>query len=270
MRALPAGPRYALAGAGGHAWYRLSREQGRAARHNYGAVLGRAPDDPATDRLARAAFANYGRMLADFVLLGSIQPAELAARVSLDGREHLDAALAGGRGCIMAVPHMGSWDVGGSIAGVLGYRIAAVTERFPGSLDEAVAGTRRALGMRVIPSGRAAVRQVLTELRSNSIVALVCDLPDGPGLEVELFGRRVVLPGGPAALAVKSGAPVLPACTWRSGPGRYHVHIEAALAPPSASGREGAGELMQAVARRFEAFIRERPEEWYAFRPVLG
>lgn len=209
-------------------------------------------------------------MLADFVMLASLGPEDLRARVSVGGREHLEAALAGGRGCIMAAPHMGSWDMGASIAGVLGYRIAAVTERFPGSLDEAVVATRRAFGLRVLPLGRPAVRAILDELRLGAVVALLCDLPQGPGLQVDLFGRRATVPAGPAAIALKAGAPLLPACVWRTGPGCYHVHMDPPIPLPEAPGREAAGDLMQAVARRFERFITERPDQWYAFRPLFG
>jgi len=270
-RALPAGPRYAVAGAGGALWYGLSLAHRRAALVNYAAVLGREPGDPEVGRVARAAFANYGRMLADFILIGSLGPQEVVDGMTIDGREHLDAALGHGCGCIMAVPHMGSWDMGGSYAGALGYRIAAVAERFPGSLDEAVVRTRQALGMRVIPIGRAAVRGILDELRQDAIVALLFDLPQGPGVEVTFFGRRATVPGGPAAIALKAGAALLPACVYRTGPGRYHVHLDPPLAPPAAgAGRDGGREMMQLVVRRFEDFIRARPDQWYAFRPMFA
>src|SRR5438034_11729593 len=114
LRAAPPGLRHAAAAPGGSAWFLLSRGQRSAALDNYSAALGRDRDDPEVARVARRAFQNYGRMLMDFVLMGSLSPAELIARVSLEGREHLDAAIAHGRGVIMAVPHMGSWDMAGS------------------------------------------------------------------------------------------------------------------------------------------------------------
>jgi lauroyl/myristoyl acyltransferase len=268
-RALPPGPRYALAGAGGSAWYLLSPGQRRNALGNYAAVLGKHPDDPEVARVARRAFANYGRMLADFVLIGGLGPAELVSRMSVTGREHLDAGLAAGKGVIMAAPHMGSWDMGGSFAGSMGYRMSTVATRFPGSLDAAVAETRQALGLRVIPLERAAVKAIGQELAANAVVALLCDLEHGPGVEVEFFGQRAVVPPGAAAFAARTGAAVLPACVWRSGPGRYHVHIEPPLAPPH-PGKDGARELMQRVVARFEGFIRPRPDQWYAFRPMFN
>src|SRR6185437_10410082 len=93
VRAVPPGLRHAAATPGGAAWFWLSRAQRRAALDNYAAALGRAADDPLVARTARRAFQNYGRMLTDFVLMGSLTPDELVRRVTVDGRDHLDAAL---------------------------------------------------------------------------------------------------------------------------------------------------------------------------------
>src|SRR6202521_5156783 len=211
MRALPAGLRHAAAAPGGTAWFWLSAAQRRAARDNYAAVLGRATDDPEGARVARRAFHNYGRLLMDFLLLGSLSPDDLRRRITYEGREHLDAALAGGRGVIMAVPHMGSWDMAGSFAATLGYSMWAGAERFPGTLNEAVVPTPHRFGLNVIMLGRSAVRSITDALRGNGVVALLCDLEQGPGGGVRFFGRRAVVPGGPAAIALKTGAALVPA-----------------------------------------------------------
>src|ERR1700704_148235 len=187
VRALPPGFNHAVAAPGGAAWYWLNSRQRRAALENYAAALGRDRSDPLVARTARRAFQNYGRMLLDFVLIGSLTPEELVKRMSVDGRENLDAALAAGRGAIMAVPHMGSWDMAGAYAGALGYPISAVAERFPGSLNDAVVRTRQRFGLNVIMLGRSAVRAITQALQANSIVALLCDLEQGPGVKVRFF-----------------------------------------------------------------------------------
>src|SRR6202011_4964626 len=266
LRVVPRGLRHAAAAPGGAAWYWLSPGQRRAALDNYAAALGRERSDPEVARVARRAFQNYGRMLMDFLLMGSLTPAELVDRVTLDSRDRLDAALAQGRGAIMAVPHMGSWDMSGSYAGALGYGISAVADRFPGSLNEAVVATRQRFGMNVIMLGRGAVRSLTDALRANHIVALLCDLEQGPGVDVRFFGRQAVVPGGPAALAIKTGAALMPACQYATTPGRYHIYLD----PPLAVGENETKErLMQRVVDRFEDFIRERPDQWYAFRPMF-
>lgn len=266
LRAVPPGLRHAAATPGGTAWYWLSPGQRRAALDNYAAALGLDRTDPEVGRVARRAFQNYGRMLMEFLTIGSLTPEEVIERVTIDGRDHLDAALARGRGVIMAVPHMGSWDMAGSFAGAVGYKISAVTERFPGSLNEAVVQTRRQFGMNVILLGRAAVRALTEALRENHVVALLCDLEQGPGVEVRFFGRRAIVPGGPAALALKTGAALIPACQYTTAPGRHHIHLDAPLLWPDGESKE---RLMQRVIDRLEGFIKERPEQWYAFRPMF-
>src|SRR5438132_10739276 len=267
LRAIPPGVRHAAATPGGTAWYWLSRVQRRAALDNYAAALGRERSDPEVARVAKREFQNYGRMLMDFLLIGSLTPDELIARMSVDGLEHLDAGLARGKGVIMATPHMGSWDMAGSYAGALGYRISAVAERFPGSLNEAVVATTQRFGLNVSMLGRSAVRGITEALQANGGVALLCDLGQGPGLTVSFFGRRATVPAGPAAFALKTGASLVPACQYASAPGRYHVHLDPPLAVREGDTKES---LMQAVINRFEDFIKERPDQWYAFRPMFG
>jgi phosphatidylinositol dimannoside acyltransferase len=266
LRALPAGWRHAAAAPGGTAWFWLSAAQRRAALDNYAAALGVESSDPRAARVARRAFQNYGRMLMDFLVLGSLAPEDVIQRMSNDGREHIDAALARGRGVIMAAPHMGSWDMAGAYAAALGYPISTVADPFPGSLNEAVVATRHTFGLKIISVGRSAIRAITDALQANEIVALLCDLEHGTGVPVRFFGRRAVVPGGPAAFALKTGAALLPACQYATGAG-YHVHIEPALALAEAETKES---VMQRVIDRFEDFIKERPEQWYAFRPMFN
>ena len=267
MRALPDGVRHAAAAPGGTAWFWLSAAQRRAALCNYAAALDRKPGDPEVGRVARRAFQNYGRMLMDFLLIGSLSPEELAKRLTYDGREHLDAALSRGKGVIVALPHMGSWDMAGSYAASLGYPMWAVAEKFPGSLNDAVVRTRQRFGLRVVTMGRSAVHTIIEALHENGVVALVCDLEQGPGVSVRFFGRRATVPGGPAAIAIKTGAALLPATTFSAAPGRYHVHLDPALNWPAGETKDG---LMQRVIDRLQDFIRERPDQWYAFRPMFS
>ena len=203
----------------------------------------------------------------DFLLLGSISNEELIERVTMLGRVNVDAALDRGKGVVMAVPHMGSWDMAGSYAGAVGYPVSGVAERFPGSLNDAVVRTRQRFGVDVILLGRSAVRAITEALQANRVVALLCDLQQGPGITVRFFGRRAIVPSGPAAFALKTGAVLIPAYQYSTEPGRYTMHIEPALAPVEGETKES---LTQRVIDRFEDYIRERPDQWYAFRPMFA
>lgn len=266
MRAVPPGLRHAAAAPGGSAWFWLNARQRRNALDNYGAALGLDRDDPRVARTARRAFQNYGRVLMDFVLIGSLTPEELRNRMTYDGREHLDSGLARGKGVIMVLPHMGSWDMSGAFAGALGYSVSAVADKFPGSLNDAVVRTRQVFGLSVMATGRSAVRGITDALSANGVVALVCDLEQGPGVSVSFFGRRAIVPAGPAAIAIKTGAALIPVYQYSTAPSRYHVHVDPELVLRAGETKES---LMQRVVDRFETFIRARPEEWYAFRPMF-
>jgi lauroyl/myristoyl acyltransferase len=266
VRAFPPSFRHAVAAPGGVAWFWLNARQRRAALDNYAAALGLDRSDPEVGRVVRRAFQNYGRMLIDFLLMGSLTKEELIERTEVVGREHIDAALARGRGVLMALPHMGSWDNTGSYGGALGYPIMAVTGRFPGSLNDAVVETRRRYGLEVLLVGRPAVREIIHALNGNHMVGLVCDQEEGPGVDVRFFGRRAQVPAGPGALALKTGAALLPAYQYMTPSGRHHIHIEEALEWGDGETKEN---LMQRIVNRFETFIRGRPDQWFAFRPMF-
>jgi lauroyl/myristoyl acyltransferase len=269
VRQTPPGLRYALAAGAGAAFYEVNPFRRRAARANYAAVLGRPPADPEVGRVVRRASANYGRMLADFLLIGSLPPEAVRRMLSYDGREHVDGALARGRGAILGLPHMGTWDLCGSLAGILGYEILAVAEPMPGSLNREIVATRARHGLRIVMLGRAAVREINRALEDNHLVALLCDLPHGPSVPVTMFGRQAWVPPGPASLACRHRCPVIPVYSRRVAPGRYHVHVDPPVEPPEETSKEAARQMMQRVVDRFQVFIREHPDQWYAFRRVL-
>ena len=153
----------------------------------------------------------------------------------------------------------------GSYAAALGYPVVAVADRFPPGLNEAIVRTRQRFGLEVIFLGRAAVRTLTDALRANKIIALVCDLEHGPGVEVDFFGRRAVVPSGPAALALKTGAVLLTVGQYSPSFGSHHIHVDPAV-PLEGHTKET---LMQRVVNRFEDYIRERPNQWFAFRPMF-
>ena len=270
--AIPTSAGNALARAGGSLWYWASPGQRRAAHDNYAAVLDSTPDDPAVRRVARRAFENYGVMIADFVRLGTMPPEEVVRRVTYDGREHVDRVLARGRGCVLALAHMGAWDMASGLASALDYRMLAVAETFPGSLNDAVVHARERLGVRVTAISRRTVTEIKEALARNEMVALLCDLPQGPGgSEVTFFGRRARVPSGPAAFMLKEGAGLVPVSVRRAGEDRYHVHVDPEITfAPTGDRRRDIQAVMQEVVRRFERFIRDGPEQWYAFRPLFA
>src|SRR5205085_7283391 len=117
--------------------------------------------------------------------------------------EHIRAALDAGTGCILAIPHLGGWEVGGAWFVRKAFPLTVVVEPLePPELFEWFVGLRRSFGFTVVPLGAKAGTAVVRALRSNQVVALLSDRDiAGGGVEVEFFGERTTLPAGPATLA---------------------------------------------------------------------
>lgn len=233
----------------------------------YGRPLGRLE----ADRAVRRAFLSYARYWMESCRVTATSPEELDARMSAEGLDHLETALAAGKGTILALPHLGSWDVGGAwLAGCLGQRITVVVEPIePPELLEWFVAMRGHLGMEVVPLGPNVAPTVSRRLRENRIVALVSDRDLlGTGVEVEFFGERTTLPAGPATLALRTGATLLPAAVYMEAGGRSHAVVRPPM-PVERRGtlREDVTRITQALAGELEELIRVDPQQWHLFQP---
>jgi KDO2-lipid IV(A) lauroyltransferase len=182
--------------------------------------------------------------------------------------------MAEGRGVIFSVPHMGNWDQAGAwiIAKGAG-SITTVVERLkPESVYDKFLAFREGLGMEVLPaSGGGHPFGVLAQrLRAGKVVVLVADRDvTGTGIEVDFFGETCMMSPGSAALAVQTGAALMPAVLWFEGDG-WGVNLSPAIpVPPIGSRREQVAAMMQEVARFFEAGIREHPQDWHMLQPLF-
>jgi len=272
VRALPPAVRYGLAALIGRcAYYGLPRRR-KVALQNYAQVLGVPADDPLTKRTARHAFGNYAKLVADFLLMYSLTPAAIHRLVRPDGVENLDRALTHARGAIAVTAHVSNWDILAAAAAVRGYVVNAVTEELPSrQLNQLVIKSRERIGMRMIPlASSGTVRAILKALSRNQVVALASDLYRGDhGVRVTFFGRPVSFPAGPAAIALKTGAPLVPVWVRREPDNRYVAEVETPL-EVSRTGDPGRDLQLttQRIAWFFERIIRRAPDQWFVFLPV--
>ena len=248
----------------------LLGQRGRMVARHAGRVAGR-PLTAAEEKAAvQASVASYARYWMESLRLRRLDRAKIEARFSIEGLEHIQAARDAGTGAVLAIPHVGGWDVGGAWFVANGFPLAVVVEPLqPPELFEWFAGLRRSFGLKVIPLGQGAGTEVLRCLRNNEVVGLLCDRDiGGGGVEVEFFGERTTLPGGPATLALRSGAPVLPTAIFFDGPTTHHAivrpHVDMAR---TGKFREDVARLTQATARELEGLIRLAPDQWHLFQP---
>ena len=254
--------------AGWLSWRWATDRKSMAIRHMR-RVLGDSDSD-VVHRAAREMFSAYGRYWAETLWYRPRRFDEVQSRLVLTGLEHVRAAQAEDRPIIVALPHIGNWEMAGTLAEDAGVRITAVAEALANRRVAAWFTSMRAqLSIQVVlAEGVSTMRALLKALRDRRLVALVADRNiGGKGIEVEFFGERTSLPAGPAVLALRTGAVLLPGASYfRSGGGHRMLVCGPVNVPPEGT-RNRAAVMTQELARSFEALIREAPTQWHLVQP---
>lgn len=241
----------------------------RQLRANLRVVTGGRLTEDELDALTRDALRSYARYWREAFRLPTLGVPRLLAGTVVDGTEHLAAARDAGRPVVLALPHSGNWDAAGVwFVDWLGGPFMTVAERLrPEQLYERFLAYRESLGFRVVPltGGRRPSSTLLQEwLGAGRSVCLLVDRDlSAAGIPVSFFGRPSTMPGGPALLAARTGAALLPAVSHFDGAGwRHTVHPEVdVLGPGRLRDRVHAG--MQGVADAFATSIAARPVDWH-------
>jgi KDO2-lipid IV(A) lauroyltransferase len=261
VKALPEPLARRLFARAGDVAYRRDGKGVRRLRAN----LSRVVPPERLEAVTRAGMRSYLRYWLEAFRLPVMRPDDIVARLTCVGEDRLRAAYA--TGGVAVLPHMGNWDVAGAWAAATGMKFTTVAERLkPEELFDAFVAFRESLGMEVIPltGGAANPFEVLSErLRGGALLCLLGDRDlTARGVEVTFFGETAKFPAGPAALALRTGTPLLPVTLWFEGDG-WVVRIHEAV--PHTSIRE----MTQAVAAAFEEGIRAHPEDWHMLQRVF-
>jgi len=259
------------------AGYFLRRSERHMTLQNMAFVTDRPMHDPRVRHLACASWRNYGRYAADFMAFPDldIDAIERRTRDLSEGvspwYEYVECALKHGRGAIIATAHFGNWDLIGAIV-TRHYPFTAVAETFRDPrLNRFVQDQRREKGIEVIPMESSA-RRALRVLQGNSLVALVVDRPllEGKGVAISFFGRTTYVPAGPAKLALKSGAAIVPGFGWYGHGKQFYMRVFPPIFPRECK-QENRGDeiarMTQCLYDAIEEMVRSWTTQWYMFRP---
>lgn len=225
---------------------------------------------PELRRQARRVYRSYGRYYGESFRLPAVSLTELDAGFTYEGYEHLERAFDRGIGPIIVLPHLGSWEwCAYWLTQVKGHRMTAVVERIePPALFDWFVEFRERIGIDVVPLGADAGRSVMAAIKSCHVVCLLSDRDiTGSGVQVTFFGERTTLPSGPAVLALRTGAPLLPTGVYDRGRLRHGV-----VRPPIPVERTGpfradVARITQAIADELEVLIRAAPDQWHLLQP---
>ena len=224
--------------------------------------------------LSRAALRSYARYWLEVFRLPVIPLERIMAGMHCTGEEKLLSNLAAGRGVIVALPHTGNYELAGAwIIGRGVGKFTTVAERLkPESLFRRFLEFREGLGMEVLPAsgGDSRFGVLAQRLRAGGLVCLVSDRDvTGGGIDVEFFGEKARMMAGPAALAVQTGAALLPTTLWFDGPGwKARIYNEVPV-PETGTRREKIAAMTQEVARDYEDGIRAHPQDWHMLQKVF-
>jgi len=187
-----------------------------------------------------------------------------------DSVAFMESALDRGRGALLISPHLVCHEIASAWANRRRPLTAIIRHSSDPSHEERKVSWYRAAGIEVVyrPNGGGSemreMSAALRALRENRMLAVTPDLLQEPGrgIEVTLFGRTACLPPGPAFLASRTGAPFVPCFFWKEGD-RYRLAAEEPIEAPGRGDRETVTRgMMQEWCRRFEAFLRRRPDMW--------
>jgi KDO2-lipid IV(A) lauroyltransferase len=269
MRLAPALPEWAA--------LRLGRALGRLgavahpqrglALENLRRAFGQELDEAGLRQLLRRFYEHASLTFFEIIRMGRWSREEAGTATEVVGLEHLEAARALGKGVIVIGGHLGNWEVGGAGLAQRGYPLSVVSQPQRNTLlQDYLAAARRRLDVDLIP--RSSLRDCFACLRRNGLLVLMIDqrVREG-GILVPFFGHPASSPPGPAAIALKTGAPVVPIAAQRVVGQRGDIRHRVVIEPPLLLARTGDRErdLLENTARHqlaVEAAIRRCPEQW--------
>ncbi|MGH7748074.1 MAG: phosphatidylinositol mannoside acyltransferase, partial [Candidatus Dormibacteria bacterium] len=187
---------------------------------------------------------------------------------TMSGVEHLNTALATGRGVVAVLPHSGNWDMAGLwFVGRHGPFSTVVERLRPEALYRRFVDYRASLGFDIVPltGSGSPTPHLVRRLRAGGVVCLLADRDlTGAGVEVEFFGAATRMPQGPARLAAATGATLLVIGCWFTPTGwviRFHP-------PVPVWGRAAVAAATQTVADHFATNIAAHPQDWHMLQPL--
>jgi len=243
----------------------LDSRHRKVARHNLRMAFGDEKSDREIDRIIKGVFRNIGQTGVEFFRIPSLTYEEVLEIITPEYRERLDKCLEDGRGIVLLASHFGNWELMAAAGAVAGYKISAVARPLDNpDLEKAVTGIRESSGLTILPR-RTSALAVVRRLKRNEIVGILADQNTRiQNVFVDFFGIKAATTVGPALLALKTGAHLVPAFMIREAPGRHRLIIEEPIEPVRTGDEEAdVVATTQKCVDILEKYVREYPSQWF-------
>lgn len=248
-------------GIGGLTYCLLGRYR-RVAHKNLALIYGKEKSVRERARMARAVFTHFGQMGTEFIKLPSLSPEKIESLVTIEGEEHVQAALAMQAGVLLITGHFGNWELLARWMADHHYPLNVVARdaRDP-MATKLLTDTRERNGTTVLFRGNSA-RAVLQCLKKKEAVAILPD-QNAADVFVPFLGVPTGTVDGPAIIHLKTGAPMVMCYCVRQGNGRFFVHFDPPLViSPTGDRTADIAQVMSAVNGRLGEWIRLYPTQW--------
>ncbi|MCE2416253.1 lysophospholipid acyltransferase family protein [Candidatus Poribacteria bacterium] len=214
--------------------------------------------------VAKQCFENLGKTVVEFMQFPRLNRKQIQRHVTFAGTEHVQQALALGKGAIILTGHFGNWELlAASISATIAPLTPIVRELRSPRLNTLVSSYREKAGYRTIDRDTG-VRHALRCLKRNELLGIVADVDTAvSGVFVDFFGRHAYTPYSPVAIALKTGAAILPTFIVRQPDDSHHAIIEPPLVLKRTAMREK--DLVvntQKFTKIIESYIRRYPAQW--------
>ena len=243
--------------------YAMDGAHRRVAERNLAAAF---PARSSAERqaIASRAFAHFGRLLLELLKFGTLTPEQMLARVDVEGEERARAAYAQGKGVIFITGHFGFWELQAMVHALRVEPITMLARTLDNAaLNRVLEGIRTRTGNAVIYR-RGTLRRVLRVLQEGHGVAVLIDqhIQTRDAIAVDFFQRPAATTAAVAALALRTGAPIMPVFALPLSGGRYRMIYEHPVEPPAADSPDAVRELTQRCTDILEMYVRRHPELW--------
>jgi KDO2-lipid IV(A) lauroyltransferase len=247
----------------GLAFYAADRPHRRLTHANLAAAFP-TKSDAERRAIARGVFEHFGRLLMALLKFSSMTRDEMLAAVDVEGAERVRQAHAKGRGVLLFTGHFGFWEVHALAHSLVLAPIAVVARALDNpDLNRMLEAVRASTGNAVIYR-RGGIRRILRALGANQAVALLIDqhIHGGDAVYVDFFDRPAATTSALAALALRTGAPVIPCFALPLPGGRFRIVYEHAVEPPRPDAADPIRDYTQRCTDVLEMYVRRYPELW--------
>jgi KDO2-lipid IV(A) lauroyltransferase len=224
------------------------------------------PSRSAAERraLTKAMFAHFGGLVFELLKFRSLTRQQMQALMDVEGLERIHAAHARGKGVFFVTGHFGYWEMQAITHPFHSPTIAVMARPLDNpKLHEWLERLRTMTGNRVIYR-QGALRRVLREVSANNGVAILIDqhIHTSEAVSVDYFGRPAATTSALAALALRTGAAVIPVFALPLPGGRYRFIYEHPVEPPPPDSADPVREFTQRCTDVLEMYVRRHPELW--------